>query len=132
MSTHNSSSTPNDLNSINNNVIENNGSNSSIPTLHDGHSKRLNLELNLKPSEPKEIKCLLCPYSHTSAKDVEKHINSEHFDGTSPSLPKENLSTFNCPCCSETFQAYDKLESHVYYQHADVISPSGVNHQSFS
>ncbi|XP_065223512.1 zinc finger-containing ubiquitin peptidase 1-like isoform X2 [Planococcus citri] len=119
MSTGSGASSPNDLNSINNNVIENEGSNSSITTLHDGNFKRPNLELNLKPNEPKEIKCLICPYSHTSAKDVEKHINSEHFDGTSPSLPKEPSSSFNCPCCSESFQAYDKLESHVYYQHAD-------------
>lgn len=119
----------NDLNSINNNTIENEdlNPNTAEESTQSRHFKRPNLELNLKTKEPIEIKCLMCSYSHTSAKEVEQHINRKHFDLTSPSISEEKPSSFNCPCCPEVFQTYGNLEGHVYYQHADVISPTGVS-----
>lgn len=118
----------NDLNSINNNTIENEDLNYTSSQLNNTmtSSQRPNLELDLRIKESKEIKCLFCPYSHANVMEVEQHINRKHFDLTSPSLSEDKPAGFNCPCCVQVFDTYGNLEAHVYYEHADVISPTEV------
>ena len=67
----------------------------------------------------------MCPYNSESLQKLEEHINREHFDLTSPSVPQESPqtgdSTFNCPFCITSFTNSSDLELHVNFEHKDIL-----------
>ena len=103
---------------------------SLVPESTAGHGSPLRSSLNLQlrshatPKLPVQ-ECPMCPYSSDSPLRLEEHINRQHFDLTSPSLPPESPptrdSTFNCPFCVTSFPNSSDLELHVNIEHKDIL-----------
>ncbi|XP_031787224.1 zinc finger-containing ubiquitin peptidase 1 isoform X3 [Nasonia vitripennis] len=119
---------------VNNNNNNNNTSHvNNVPESTAGHGSPLRSSLNLQlrshatPKLPVQ-ECPMCPYSSDSPLRLEEHINRQHFDLTSPSLPPESPptrdSTFNCPFCVTSFPNSSDLELHVNIEHKDILSPA--------
>lgn len=93
--------------------------------------KRLALELNSDIPSPESLQCPLCPYTNTSASQLEEHVNREHLDPFSPSTrvshsENEDDEALDCPLCVAKFQTSSELETHVNFAHQDVLSPQKV------
>lgn len=103
---------------------------SSVPESTAGHGSPLRSSLNLQlrthatPKLPVQ-ECPMCPYSSESISNLEEHINRQHFDLTSPSVPPDSPplkdSTFNCPFCVTAFPKSSDLELHVNIEHKDIL-----------
>ncbi|XP_058796187.1 zinc finger-containing ubiquitin peptidase 1-like isoform X2 [Phymastichus coffea] len=119
---------------VNNNNNNNNASHvNNVPESTAGHGSPLRSSLNLQlrthatPKLPVQ-ECPMCPYSSDSPSKLEEHINRQHFDLTSPSIPPGSPptrdSTFNCPFCVTSFPNSSDLELHVNIEHKDILSPA--------
>ncbi|KAJ8686629.1 hypothetical protein QAD02_022423 [Eretmocerus hayati] len=105
----------------------------NVPENSAGHGSPLRSSLNLQlrstamPKLPVQ-ECPMCPYRSDSPSKLEEHINRQHFDLTSPSVPSESPVTqdsiFNCPICVTTFPNASDLELHVNIEHKDILSPA--------
>lgn len=135
----------NNNNNNNNNGNNNNNNNNvgyavvkentySPPASAAGHGSPLRTGLNLQLSshtspKPRLFDCPMCPYNSDCHLRLEEHINRQHFDLTSPSLPPESFTehdenVFSCPLCITTFKNSSDLELHVNIEHKDILSPS--------
>lgn len=119
--------------------INNNNNNNNVEFFEDrlkngeswGSPQRSQLALNLRP-QSSALSCPLCNFSHHDSTKLEQHINRQHFDLTSPSLPAESPnasnsdSIYSCPFCARTFENSPDLELHVNIEHKDILSPAKV------
>uniref|UniRef100_A0A2L2YQB0 Zinc finger-containing ubiquitin peptidase 1 n=1 Tax=Parasteatoda tepidariorum TaxID=114398 RepID=A0A2L2YQB0_PARTP len=101
--------------------------------------QRANLSLNLNPNKYKKVLlsprgsdhslCPLCDYSNKCPTKLQEHVNRQHFDLTSPSIPEfsnndsGSNSPFLCPLCDRNFDSSRDVELHVNVDHNDILSP---------
>lgn len=102
--------------------------------------QRQNLDLKLSNTKAKPRLLMsplnICPicnkYTSDNTKDMENHVNREHFDLTSPSVKASASGNspckLKCPLCNKYFDQSSDVELHVNIEHSDILSPG--KHQS--
>ncbi|KAI5713056.1 hypothetical protein M8J75_013421 [Diaphorina citri] len=98
--------------------------------------QRRNLDLKLSSTKTRPLLltpppnvCPICnKFQSYNTKDMEHHVNREHFDLTSPSVKASaSASTpplkFKCPLCNKHFDQSSDVELHVNIEHSDILSP---------
>uniref|UniRef100_A0A8D8QUU4 Zinc finger-containing ubiquitin peptidase 1 n=2 Tax=Cacopsylla melanoneura TaxID=428564 RepID=A0A8D8QUU4_9HEMI len=101
--------------------------------------QRQNLDLNLSNTKTRPLLLTsplnICPicnkYQSDSTKDMEHHLNREHFDLNSPSIKASCSGSspppphLKCPLCNKNFDQTSDVELHVNIEHSDILSPGG-------
>jgi uncharacterized C2H2 Zn-finger protein len=81
------------------------------------------LTIDVKPLMDIMLSCPMCSYQDADASRLQKHVNREHFDETSPS-DATNSDALSCPFCSRLFAASEArlLEQHVNRDHVEALA----------
>lgn len=97
--------------------------------------QRQNLDLKLSNTKPRPRLLMsplnICPicnkFTSDNTKDMENHVNREHFDLTSPSVKSSASGNsprhLKCPLCNKNFDKSSDVELHVNIEHSDILSP---------